>query len=222
MPSAAELPSYETYNTVTPTPLNPLGRQGHRRVGDARLHARGAQRDHRRAVAPRRAPHRHAVHGRAGVAGAARDDGRRSRNRRCGSPSRSTRRSSATATTACPNEACGLLVGPLGRRRRADRRVSEARAVPQRRRVGGDLHGRPARHARTRCARPRRGATRSSACGTRTPTPRRYPSPTDVRQAVDPAWLYVIVSLRDQAPMLRAYRIRDGEIAEVAVELDRG
>ena len=48
-----------------------------------------------------------------------------------------------------------------------------------------------------------------------------YPSPTDVRQAVDPAWFYVIVSLRDQAPVLRAYRIRDGEIAEVAVELDR-
>ncbi len=48
-----------------------------------------------------------------------------------------------------------------------------------------------------------------------------YPSPTDVRQAVDPAWMYVIVSMRDTAPMLRAYRIRDGEIAEVRVELDR-
>jgi carbon-monoxide dehydrogenase large subunit len=28
MPSAAELPSYETYNTETPTPLNPLGAKG--------------------------------------------------------------------------------------------------------------------------------------------------------------------------------------------------
>ncbi|HVJ95724.1 MAG TPA: molybdopterin cofactor-binding domain-containing protein [Acidimicrobiia bacterium] len=28
VPSAAELPSYETYNTVTPTPLNPLGAKG--------------------------------------------------------------------------------------------------------------------------------------------------------------------------------------------------
>ena len=37
-----------------------------------------------------------------------------------------------------------------------------------------------------------------------------YPSPTDVRQAVDPMWIYVIVSLRDEVPMLRAYRIRDG------------
>jgi len=49
-----------------------------------------------------------------------------------------------------------------------------------------------------------------------------YPSPTDVRQAVDPAWWYVIVSLRDDAPVLRAYRITDGVIAESAVELGRG
>jgi proteasome lid subunit RPN8/RPN11 len=48
-----------------------------------------------------------------------------------------------------------------------------------------------------------------------------YPSPTDVRQSVDPAWLYVIVSLRDQMPVLRAYRIRGETIAEVPVELDR-
>jgi len=47
-----------------------------------------------------------------------------------------------------------------------------------------------------------------------------YPSPTDVRQAVDPMWVYVIVSLRDDAPMLRAYRIRDGVIAECAVVID--
>ena len=47
-----------------------------------------------------------------------------------------------------------------------------------------------------------------------------YPSPTDVRQAVDPMWIYVIVSLRDEAPMLRAYRIRDEQIAECAVVID--
>lgn len=41
-----------------------------------------------------------------------------------------------------------------------------------------------------------------------------YPSPTDVRQAPDPTWHYVIVSLRDQLPSLRSYRIIDGEITE--------
>lgn len=44
-----------------------------------------------------------------------------------------------------------------------------------------------------------------------------YPSPTDVAQAPDPSWHYVIVSLRDVEPMLRSYRIVDGEIAEEAV-----
>lgn len=48
-----------------------------------------------------------------------------------------------------------------------------------------------------------------------------YPSETDVRQAAEPAWLYVLVSLRDGAPTLRCYRIRDGDITEVPVELDR-
>ena len=47
-----------------------------------------------------------------------------------------------------------------------------------------------------------------------------YPSPTDIRQAVDPMWVYVIVSLRDEVPMLRAFRIRDGEVGECQVVLE--
>jgi proteasome lid subunit RPN8/RPN11 len=46
-----------------------------------------------------------------------------------------------------------------------------------------------------------------------------YPSPTDVAQAPDPAWHYVIVSLKREAPELRSYRIVDGEISEEPVEL---
>ena len=44
-----------------------------------------------------------------------------------------------------------------------------------------------------------------------------YPSPTDVRQAVDPAWWYVIVSLKHGEPVLRAFQIRDEAITEVPV-----
>jgi proteasome lid subunit RPN8/RPN11 len=44
-----------------------------------------------------------------------------------------------------------------------------------------------------------------------------YPSPTDVAQAPDPSWHYVIVSLRHEAPVLRSYRIVDGEISEEPV-----
>ena len=41
-----------------------------------------------------------------------------------------------------------------------------------------------------------------------------YPSPTDVARAPDPAWHYVIVSLRGEAPTLRSFRIVDGNIEE--------
>jgi proteasome lid subunit RPN8/RPN11 len=46
-----------------------------------------------------------------------------------------------------------------------------------------------------------------------------YPSPTDVAQAPDPTWHYVIVSLRDEAPVVRSYRIVDRNIAEEPVVL---
>lgn len=120
-----------------------------------------------------------------------------------------------------PNEACGLLIGPLGDNGEPTGLVSEAR---------------PCRNADASAVtytidpRDMLGAMRAAESAghevvgvwhSHTHT-EGYPSPTDVRQAADPAWLYVIVSLRDQAPMLRSYRIRAGEIAEVAVELDRG
>jgi proteasome lid subunit RPN8/RPN11 len=49
-----------------------------------------------------------------------------------------------------------------------------------------------------------------------------YPSPTDVAQAPDPSWHYVIVSLKRPDAVLRSYRIADGEIAEEGVTLAGG
>ncbi len=49
-----------------------------------------------------------------------------------------------------------------------------------------------------------------------------YPSPTDVDKASNPLlahWHWIIVSLRDDAPVLRSYRIVDGEIQEERVAL---
>ena len=40
IPAAAELPPFEVVNMETPTPLNPLGREGHRRVGHDRRRRR--------------------------------------------------------------------------------------------------------------------------------------------------------------------------------------
>ena len=46
-----------------------------------------------------------------------------------------------------------------------------------------------------------------------------YPSPTDVAQAPDPAWRYVIVSLKRDAPEVRSYRIADGAVTEEPIRL---
>jgi proteasome lid subunit RPN8/RPN11 len=119
-----------------------------------------------------------------------------------------------------PDEACGLLLGPLGGNGEPTGAITEAR---------------PCRNAdasaRTFTIDPRdmlaasreaeaRGDEIVGVWHSHTHTD-AYPSRTDVRQAVDPAWIHVIVSLRDDAPMLRAYRIRDGGIAEVPVGLER-
>ena len=44
-----------------------------------------------------------------------------------------------------------------------------------------------------------------------------YPSPTDVAQAPDPGWHYVIVSLKTQVPAPRTFRIEGEEITELAI-----
>ena len=49
-----------------------------------------------------------------------------------------------------------------------------------------------------------------------------YPSPTDVRQAPDPCWHYIIVSLRDREPMLRSWILDDGKILETPVAIIEG
>ena len=49
-----------------------------------------------------------------------------------------------------------------------------------------------------------------------------YPSPTDIVQAPDCGWHYVIVSLREAEPVLRSFRISiDGEVSEEPVVVER-
>ena len=45
------------------------------------------------------------------------------------------------------------------------------------------------------------------------------PSPTDIAQAPDPAWHYVLVSLRDTHPSVRSWTIDGGKIQEEPVVL---
>jgi [CysO sulfur-carrier protein]-S-L-cysteine hydrolase len=49
-----------------------------------------------------------------------------------------------------------------------------------------------------------------------------YPSPTDVAQAPDPNWHYLILSLKREVPEVRSYRIVDGQIIEEAIEILEG
>lgn len=46
-----------------------------------------------------------------------------------------------------------------------------------------------------------------------------YPSATDVRQAPDPSWHYVLVSLRHELAAVRSYRIVDGDVAEESIQV---
>lgn len=115
-----------------------------------------------------------------------------------------------------PDEACGMLAGPMDS---DGEPTGEITAVYPCRNADAS--------ARTYTVEPRdllramrdaesRGSELVGVWHSHTHTD-AYPSPTDVRQAVDPAWLYVLVSLRHGEPTMRAYRIRDGVIAEVDV-----
>lgn len=46
-----------------------------------------------------------------------------------------------------------------------------------------------------------------------------YPSPTDVNQAPVPSWHYLLVSLAGVRPVIRSYRIVNGNISETPVVL---
>jgi proteasome lid subunit RPN8/RPN11 len=116
-----------------------------------------------------------------------------------------------------PNEACGLLAGPVVQGE-ATGFVSEvypavnADESARTYTVEGRDFLRASRDAETR------GDEIIGVWHSHTHTD-AYPSATDVRQAVDPMWVYVIVSLRDEEPMFRAFRIRDEQVAECQVEL---
>jgi len=107
-----------------------------------------------------------------------------------------------------PNEACGLVAGPLNgdvvesvylcgndeaspviyTLNPGDFLRADLDAQSQRREVVGVYHS----HTHTDA----------------------YPSPTDVGKAPDPGWHYILVSLKYDPPVVRSFRIVEGEIAE--------
>ena len=115
----------------------------------------------------------------------------------------------AAAYAAYPLEACGLLVGTGSDVHRFVACTNESKSAK--------VYSIPGRELlRAERAAEDDGLEIIGVFHSHTHT-EPYPSPTDVAQAVDPAWHYVIVSLRDELPMLRSYRIVDGGITEEAV-----
>ena len=112
-----------------------------------------------------------------------------------------------------PDEACGLLAGPLGTGEvRAAYPCENADASARTYTVDSRDYLRAMRDAESR------GDEIIGVWHSHTHTD-AYPSPTDVRQAVDPAWWYVIVSLKHGEPVLRAFLIEAETITEVPVEV---
>jgi len=115
-----------------------------------------------------------------------------------------------------PDEACGLLVGTI---RGDTAEVARFEPTDNDARSAKVYTVPPLAHLRIERAAEAEGLAVVGVVHSHTHTD-AYPSPTDVAQAPDSDWHYVIVSLRDDAPVTRSYRIIDGLIVEEQVAVD--
>ncbi len=114
----------------------------------------------------------------------------------------------ALAMTENPLECCGFLIGELGSdvalEFHACRNTAQSKII---------YTVDPKEHLRIELDAEARGLAIIGVVHSHTHT-EPYPSPTDVAQAPDPAWHYVIIGLKREAPETRSYRIVDGQISE--------
>lgn len=124
-----------------------------------------------------------------------------------------------------PLEACGLLAGRLG----ASPPATPAGAPAAQAALVEEVYptANAARSARIYTVEPidlLRADRAAEAAGlaligvwhSHTHTP-PYPSPTDIVQAPDPSWHYVLVSLSNTDPVVRSYRVVGEDVTEEAV-----
>ena len=126
-------------------------------------------------------------------------------------PSESLDQIAAHAFACFPEECCGLLVG--------DRATNTTvRFVP----TTNVAHSAkvytidPKEHLRAELAAEADGLEVIGVVHSHTHT-EAYPSPTDVAQAVDPGWHYVIVTIMRGVAEPRSYLIADGGITEETI-----
>ena len=114
----------------------------------------------------------------------------------------------ALALIETPLECCGFLVGVFGsdiaQEFHACRNTAESKII---------YTVYPKDHLRIERNAEERGLAIIGVVHSHTHT-EPYPSPTDVAQAPDPAWHYVIIGLKHAEPETRSYRIIDGKISE--------
>lgn len=124
----------------------------------------------------------------------------------------------AREKAAIPAEACGLLAGELG-----DIDVKAVypcgnAAPPDKQDVVYELD--PGDHLRADRDARSRGWEIIGVYHSHTHT-EALPSPTDIAQAPDRSWHYVVVSLRLPSPVVRSFTIADGEVSEEPLVLER-
>lgn len=117
---------------------------------------------------------------------------------------------------AChPEESCGLLAADASGRIRMAYPLTNVLHSPTNYTIDPVEHFRALRHAE------RQGWELAGVFHSH-PHTQAYPSPTDVRLAAEPDWLYVVIGMEDlERPVVRGFRIRGGGVAEEALELER-
>ena len=112
------------------------------------------------------------------------------------------------ALAETPLECCGFLVGELGsdvaREFHPCRNIAQSKII---------YTVDPRDHLRIELDAESRGLAIIGVVHSHTHT-EPYPSATDVAQAPDPGWHYVIIGLKDAEPKTRSYRIIESQISE--------
>jgi len=111
-----------------------------------------------------------------------------------------------------PNECCGLIGGEDGVAKSVYR-ARNAEASPLRYNLD------PQDQFRIMTEMEERGEELSAIYHSHTASP-AYPSQTDINLAAYPDALYLIVSLAEGEKDLRGFRIEDGEVSEVELEIE--
>jgi len=118
----------------------------------------------------------------------------------------------ATCIRALPNEGCGLLLGTL------EGMVSEVLSSPNVAESAKlyEIDSRVLLRAYRRSEE--MGLSVIGVFHSHTHS-EAYPSPTDVAQAPDPTWHYVLVSLRDVPSVIRSFHVTEGVVDEEQISI---